>query len=307
MLPSLIGMGVNYRDDAGGHDRRTKIGVITEATIVDHEGGKAIAVAGLLYENDFPDEVAVIRANKHELGMSFELVFAKVEDYTADVWTITEGYYTGAAILRRDAAAYEATRLAAAGEIKMDEKRLREILAEALGEFKTTVLDPAVAEIKAAAAEAKTTADQALTAAKAATPTPAAAAGTPDVEAIAAKAAEAAVTKVLATITPKLEAAAAGAGNTELAGKVDKLVGDMVTLLASAKGNGERHITVPSATVTLLASHGLEVDKDGAKFLSSEIDTIMEKIPGLSRVQRTAMKMQLQAAGKLKDAGNSAA
>jgi len=307
MLPSLIGMGVNYRDDAKGHDQARKIGVITEAKIVDIDGTAAIAVAGLLYEADFPDEVAGIRANKHELGMSFELMMATIEDPQAEIWTITEGYFTGAAILRRDAAAYEATRLAAAREKAMDEKTIKDLLAAALvialAEFKTSVIDPLVAEVRGAAEEAKVLAGKAMEAAKPAAPIKPDPAGTPDVEAIAA----AAAVKVLAGLEPqKIAAAAAADANTALGVKVDKLVTDIGTLMAAAKSNGERRVTVPAGTVTLLASHGLaDLDKDGTTFYSHEIDVILDKA-NVGREQRTSIKMQLQAAGKIKDAAAAA-
>jgi len=43
------------------------------------------------------------------LGMSYEIAEAKIDDIGAEVWTVTDFTFTGAAVLRRDKAAYKQT------------------------------------------------------------------------------------------------------------------------------------------------------------------------------------------------------
>jgi len=100
--------------------------VITRAEIV----GRLIEVGGFLYARDFPEIVAEIgrptrrgasvsagaedgnenvRGPRAGLGMSYEITDALVEDITASVWVLNRVTFTGAAVLRRDKAAYRAT------------------------------------------------------------------------------------------------------------------------------------------------------------------------------------------------------
>ena len=105
-LPSLLGMAVDYRPGWDGHDARRKIGLLTEANLNGHE----LTVRGYLYARDFPDVAQAILAHTSEdLGMSYEIADARVEDMRADVWKLTRVTFTGAAILLREKAAYRAT------------------------------------------------------------------------------------------------------------------------------------------------------------------------------------------------------
>jgi len=125
-IPSLMGMGLDYSPALDRHDARRKIGVITRAEIV----GRVIEVGGFLYARDFPEIVAEIgrpgqrgtavsaetesanrsaRATGAGLGMSYEITDALVEDITASVWVLNRVTFTGAAVLRRDKAAYRST------------------------------------------------------------------------------------------------------------------------------------------------------------------------------------------------------
>jgi hypothetical protein len=140
-IPSLMGMGLDYSPALDRHDARRKIGVITRAEIV----GRTIEVGGFLYARDFPEIVAEIGRtapspfgsgqgkNSHQpsavrnniptlspsarkggaafdgLGMSYEITDALVEDITASVWVLNRVTFTGAAVLRRDKAAYGST------------------------------------------------------------------------------------------------------------------------------------------------------------------------------------------------------
>lgn len=105
-LPSLLGMGVDYRPGWDGHDARRKIGVLTEADVV----GQRLLVRGYLYGRDFPEAARSIQAHAPEaMGMSYELANARVEDLRAEIWKLTRVTFTGAAILLREKAAYRAT------------------------------------------------------------------------------------------------------------------------------------------------------------------------------------------------------
>ena len=125
-IPSLMGMGLDYSPALDRHDARRKIGVITRAEIV----GRVIEVGGFLYARDFPEIVAeigrperagasvsageqsanrTVRAARAGLGMSYEIADALVEDITASVWVLNRVTFTGAAVLRRDKAAYRST------------------------------------------------------------------------------------------------------------------------------------------------------------------------------------------------------
>ena len=113
-LPTLIGMAVDCSLGLTDHAAQRKIGLITEADL----DGKNLTVKGILYQQDFPDAVAAIRARSRtgELGMSFEVTRARVDDPQADIWVIRDLIFTGAAILARASAAYGNTALAASTE-----------------------------------------------------------------------------------------------------------------------------------------------------------------------------------------------
>ncbi len=116
-MPSLMGMGLDYSPALDRHDTRRKIGVITGADIA----GRAIEVSGFLYARDFPEIVKEIgrpsrtgesfasRSERAGLGMSYEIADALVEDIKASVWVLNRVTFTGAAVLRRDKAAYGST------------------------------------------------------------------------------------------------------------------------------------------------------------------------------------------------------
>ena len=128
-LPSLLGMGVDYAPSLEAHDAQRKIGVITEANItgvrlpapgVRTPNAACIEVAGYIYARDFPKIVRTLRATqpnllgaegsqRHLYGMSYEITNANVQDLNAPVWVITDFTFTGAAVLRRDNAAYRNT------------------------------------------------------------------------------------------------------------------------------------------------------------------------------------------------------
>lgn len=131
-LASLLGMGLDYAPSLDRHDTRRKVGVITRADIV----GKHLELGGYLFAKDFPEIVREIglgsgagrgqrlpdgnrkppvhaSGQNHRphavLGMSYEIADARVADLRSTVWTLTHVTFTGAAVLRRDKAAYRDT------------------------------------------------------------------------------------------------------------------------------------------------------------------------------------------------------
>ena len=108
-LPTLLGMAVDFTPSFDGHDAQAKIGIITSADIV----GNAIVISGFVYAADFPEIASAIKAQKSVLGFSFEAQRLTVSDPCADILTITGLAFTGAAILRKDKAAFTSTSLAA--------------------------------------------------------------------------------------------------------------------------------------------------------------------------------------------------
>ncbi len=121
-LPSLLGMALDYAPALDRHDARRKVGVITRADLV----GKQLELGGHLFAKDFPEIVQEVGKrgrvsagvdnrgrlsprDSGELGMSYEISDARIADLRAQVWTLTHVRFTGAAILRRDKAAYRET------------------------------------------------------------------------------------------------------------------------------------------------------------------------------------------------------
>lgn len=104
-LPSLLGMAVDFAPGLDRHDARRKVGIITSA---DLENGK-LNVSGYLFAQDFPEVVNEIAVTLGGLGMSYEIADARVVDVNAPVWEVSGFTFTGAAVLRRDKAAYRET------------------------------------------------------------------------------------------------------------------------------------------------------------------------------------------------------
>ncbi len=118
-LASLLGMALDYSLSLECHDAQRKVGVITRADIV----GKKLELGGYLFAKDFPEILKHIGRGRHSqtsfdaassqrhesLAMSYEIADARVADMSAKVWTLTKVTFTGAAILRRDKAAYRDT------------------------------------------------------------------------------------------------------------------------------------------------------------------------------------------------------
>jgi len=104
-LASLLGMALDYTPSLDGHDARRKVGIITSAEIVKGR----LEVGGYLFARDFPELVRELSPRDHRLGMSYEIADARVADVRASIWVLTDVTFTGAAILRREKAAYPET------------------------------------------------------------------------------------------------------------------------------------------------------------------------------------------------------
>ena len=131
-LPSLIGMAVDVAGDLTDHTVK-KIGLITEARLE----GRDMRVSGYLYAKDFPDDVARLQARKAHLGMSYEITNVQVEDEEADIWTLRDLTFTGAAILERGKAAYERTSVYA--RAAREEETVKRNVLEALKGLQTSL------------------------------------------------------------------------------------------------------------------------------------------------------------------------
>ncbi len=132
-IDTLLGMAVDFKPKLDGHDRRSKIGLITEAFVE----GDAVHIAGFFYAKDFPEEVALIQSEKDELGFSYE-ADARIRNLEADPWVVDHITFTGAAVLYKDLAAYTTTSLAAQADPEIDMDELKELM-KAVGELATSV------------------------------------------------------------------------------------------------------------------------------------------------------------------------
>jgi len=108
-LPSLLGMALDYSPTLDRHDARRKVGIITSADLGPGLNNmRKLAVSGYLFAQDFPELVREMRGPQ-QLGMSYEIADARVEDIHAAIWVVTDFTFTGAAMLRREKAAYSNT------------------------------------------------------------------------------------------------------------------------------------------------------------------------------------------------------
>lgn len=124
-LDSLIGMGVNYDPgDLNEHMPRHKVGIITDAWL----DGNRVRVKGWIYKKDFPEAAKDLKQGG--LGMSMELANVYVRDENEDVWYLSNFQFTGATILKKEAAAYYGTSLAASMS-KLELRMRAEIIAGA--------------------------------------------------------------------------------------------------------------------------------------------------------------------------------
>jgi hypothetical protein len=259
-LPSLLGMGVNYVSSQDGHDVTQKIGVITAASIE----GDAIHIDGFIYAKDFPEEASRIQTDKRQLGFSWELADIYVERLDADPLVITEACFTGAAILRKDKAAYSSTSLAASAEDPdMTKEEMQALLADAIKPVASSIAEIAAAQ----AATEKKVADMAAAAE------------------VSAKSAKEAADK-----------AATEAKDGELASLKTK-VADLEAA-AAKKADEPARKTFSPQIAAMLAKADLTVPGAGEKLSIGAVDVALSKTD-LSPVKRMEIKNELQRAGAL--------
>lgn len=107
-LNTLPGMAVNYdASDMDEHDTKHKVGIITKAWM----DGDKVEVSGYTWKKDFPEVTNDLK--KKNLGMSMELGDVYVANEHSNIWDLTDFVFTGATILKKDAAAYTNTSLSA--------------------------------------------------------------------------------------------------------------------------------------------------------------------------------------------------
>jgi hypothetical protein len=132
-LPSLLGMALDYAPTLDRHDARRKVGIITSAEVLpgspvrptqpttgcvgQPQQTSLLQISGYMFAKDFPEIVREIRTRgRAALGMSYEIADAHIDDPKASIWTVSDFTFTGAAILRREKAAYRETWIEISGQ-----------------------------------------------------------------------------------------------------------------------------------------------------------------------------------------------
>jgi hypothetical protein len=128
-LPTLMGMGVNLADKMDGHHTQQHVGVITAAHLDRDEISDLIRVEGIIYNLNYPKAAAAIKANKDDLGFSFESQDNYTDDVNGNPLNIVACTFTGASILMKNAAAYRTTSIAASREKTVMDEELKQALA----------------------------------------------------------------------------------------------------------------------------------------------------------------------------------
>jgi hypothetical protein len=281
-LSSLLGMAVDFTPSFDGHDAQAKIGIITSANVV----GNAIAIEGFIYAADFPETAQLIKDLKNVLGFSFEAQRLTILDPSADVLTITDLAFTGAAILRKEKAAYTTTSLAASakpGELNMSPEELKALLDAAL-----KPVGDRLGKLEASAVPGTTVVPAAV-----------------DVEGAVKKALEqhAEVQRLAAAqadATKKAIDEAVAAATKPLVDKIaaaetaEKDRAEKARLEAAAP---ERK-TIPPVVTALLARASISLPEGGAKMELHKLDEALKK-SNLSVPQRIQLKNELSHAGVL--------
>lgn len=281
-LSSLLGMAVDFTPSFDGHDAQTKIGIITSAWV----NGNAIEIEGFIYAADFPETAVLIKTLKNVLGFSFEAQRLTVLDPGADVITITDLSFTGAAILRKDKAAYTTTRLAAQaakGKLNMNPDELKALLAEAL-----KPVSDRLGKLEASAAPAAPAAPAVV-----------------DVDAAVTKAlaAQAEIQRVAAAQNKAMTDAVAAAVEAATKPLLDKLAAaetlakDAAEKVRLAAAAPERKTVSPQIT-QLLSRAGLTMPEGDTKLEAGKVDEAL-KSANLSVGQRIQLKNELGRIGAM--------
>lgn len=151
-LPSLLGMAIDFTPNLDGHDVTNKIGLITSGEVDHPDVGNEIKIGGFFYAADFPQVCARIKSEKEDLGFSYE-IRAQTREMGGDLLQIVSGVFTGAAVLKKNKAAYQSTSLAANAEgvLDMTKEELEAILKASVAPLaeKLDALNTDVAKLKA--------------------------------------------------------------------------------------------------------------------------------------------------------------
>lgn len=325
-LPSLLGMAVDFKPEFDGHNKTSKIGIITEALIV----GDELKISGFLYAADFPQECERIQREKDALGFSYAAQ-ARILDQNADPWVLETCTFTGAAILYKDKAAYTETSLAAsaAEEDAMTPEELKK-LNESIAALSASVAGVVekVTKIEQTTLEAGAMRDKVKPHAEAlrscAAAMEAAGIGThatqghvntlrhmaASMEADAARGDVPHVYRDHDYLTRTMEAgAAAGAKaaalDPETKKQIETLSASMATItttLADLQAKGFKNADQPdrktfsAEVVKLLDKHSLTAAASEGKLTVEMVDKALE---GLPTIARTEQKLKLMASGAL--------
>lgn len=277
-LASLLGMAVDFTPSFDDHDAQSKIGIITSAEVQ----GNAIFIEGFIYAADFPETAQLIKDLKHVLGFSFEAQRLTIQDPAADILTITDLSFTGAAILRKDKAAYNTTSIAAVaapGDIEMTKEEMQALLASTFA--------PMAARLDKIEAGAATKVE----------------AGVVDVKAAVKEAleAQAAIQAAAAAQTKAINDAVAAAVDAATKPLIDKLAAaetkakDAEAAVKLAAAAPARKTITPVASA-LMARASISLPEGGEKLAVGNVDAAM-KTANLTVEQRMQLKQELSRAG----------
>jgi hypothetical protein len=316
-LSSLLGMAVDYKPNLDGHDPQAKIGVITAATIE----GDAILIEGFIYAADFPEVAAEIKASQDLLGFSYEARNLYTDDPDANPCVITECVFTGAAILRKDKAAYRTTSIAAVAEedeMSEDTKKMLEGLAEGVAALtkQFAELSASVEDLKKKGPEKVEANDRTMSLVEPHAKACEACAAGMEAAGVGGDAqrghavvlrrmagsmrAEAAMGKVphIYRDHDYFVSAAADDKAEDMSKRFDEMVKPLAdglkaleTKLADVKAAAVADVkaperkTLPASITTLLAKAGLEAPADGSKFSLASVDAALKELPFQTRLQ----------------------
>lgn len=176
-IKSLAGKSVLVADDLQSHKQNYKIGTFKQAwveavTLPDGQTVLAAKASGLIEETEDNQEIVeriIDDARAERLGFSYDIKDVKFDlkastDSSGDQYVeVSDFEWRGATILRRDAAAYEETRLAASkttprkDEDEMTPKDIQDAITPLLSPLQTSIasIQSDVANLKAETANLK--------------------------------------------------------------------------------------------------------------------------------------------------------
>ena len=173
-ISGLSGKSVFAKETLDDHDDSTVVGEFLQSWVepaLDPETGEYISVAkasGVLSASDDSDLVddIVAYAREEKMGFSYDLTKAQyvLEEVGGEtVARLTDFEWRGATTLKREAAAYRFTKLAASKvsqeKTTMNKEELKEVFTSTLNEFKKEFITPLAEGIEAVKVSAKESSD----------------------------------------------------------------------------------------------------------------------------------------------------